>query len=287
MNSEYVQYRAVDFLSQILPRPFAYWIGLRVADVLYRRDARGRKAVMSNLRHILEYRGIQPSEETLERLARKTWQNFGKYMVDFFRFARMTKVQAERIVSIEHPEHITDAAAMDKGVLVATAHFGSWEMGGLVLGALGHTLNVVTLQMRDRRINDLFQSRREMRGFKVIQFGEAARGTIRALRRKEFVALLADRDYSQHRNLAEFFGRPARFPRGPAALCVKLGAPILPGFLLRQPDDTFLLRMHEPIVAEGKASLPSVQDQLCSILEKEIGEKPDQWYMFDEFWNGS
>ena len=284
MNSDYFHCRAADFLSKVLPRPFAYWFGLRVADICYYNDDRGRHAVMSNLRNILEFQGVHPSEETLERLARQTFRNFGKYVVDFFRFTRMTMVQVDRIVSIEHPEYIKQAADLGKGVLVVTAHFGSWEMGGIVLSALGYPLNVVALQQRDRRINELFQSHRVRRGLKVIPLGSAAIGTIKALKKGEFVALLADRDYSGHRDLVRFFGKMARFPRGPAMLCTRIGAVILPGFLLRLPDDTFLLRMHKPIHV-GTSSISEVQADLCRILEKEIGENPTQWYMFDEFWN--
>ena len=124
-----------------------------------------------------------------------------------------------------------------------------------------------------------------MRGLKVIPLGSAAIGTLKALKKGEFVALLADRDYSQHRDHFKFFGKQARFPRGPAMLCVRTGAVILPGFLLRLPDDTYLLRMYKPIRAVTD-STSDIQGQLCRILEKEIGANPTQWYMFDEFWDG-
>jgi len=286
MNSEYLLYRAGDLLSQFLPRPFAYWVGLRTADYFYRRDHRGRRAVMSNLQHILEFRGVHASGETLERMARQTFQNFGKYLVDFFRFTRMSKAQVDRMISIEHKEYISQCARGEHGVLAVTAHFGSWEMAAIVMTALGYSINVVVLEQSNRKINDLFQRRREMRGMKVIPLGRAARGTLEALRRREFVALLADRDYSHHRHLVDFFGRPARLPRGPATLCVKTGAVIMPAFLLRQPGDTFLLRVHKPLDAGGKVDVAGVQAQLCRILEEEIGENPTQWYMFEEFWNG-
>jgi lauroyl/myristoyl acyltransferase len=43
--------------------------------------------------------------------------------------------------------------------------------------------------------------------------------------------------------------------------------------------------MHKPIEAGGR-SIPEIQAMICRILEKEIGENPTQWYMFDEFWEG-
>jgi len=284
MDREYILYRTADFLSHVLPRRFAYWIGLRVADRFYRRDAYGRSAVISNLRHILEFKGVRPSEETLEKLARRTFQYFGKYLVDFFRFTRMSRAEVDRIVSIEHPEYIDQARALGRGGLAVSAHLGSSEIAGAVVVALGLPLNAVVLPESDQKINALFQSRREGRGLKVIPLGHAARGTLKALKNKEWAALLADRDYSARNDLVHFFGAPARLPRGPVALCVKTGAPILPTFLLRQDDDTFLLRFHSPIIPHGSSSFLDIQGQICKILEQEIGERPSQWFMFEEFW---
>jgi KDO2-lipid IV(A) lauroyltransferase len=284
MNKEYLQYRAADFLSQTVPRRFAYWIGLRVADAFYRRDERGRSAVMANLRQILSFRGLRPSEETLERLARQTFQHFGKYLVDFFRFTRISRRQISRIITWEHPEYLERTVAEKRGSLIVGAHLGNWETAGAVIGAMGYPVNAVVLPHPNKKTEALFQSRRQKRGFHLIPLGHAAQGILRALRRTEVVAMLADRDYGPHEDAAIFFGAQARLPRGAAVLSVKTGAPVLPAFLLRQPDDTFLFRFHEPIMPDGQLSIDDVQDRIRTILEREIAANPTQWFMFDHFW---
>ena len=77
MGTQYIELRAADFLSRLLPLRLSYWIGLRAADHLFRRDARGRRAVMENLRHILRFQGQDPSDVRLESLARCVFQHFG------------------------------------------------------------------------------------------------------------------------------------------------------------------------------------------------------------------
>jgi KDO2-lipid IV(A) lauroyltransferase len=285
MSADYLQYKAANFLSRVLPRRFAYWIGLRVADRFYSHDARGRSAVMANLRHIIEFGGRRPSRETLERLARKTFQHFGKYMVDFFRYARLPRSHLERTVSIQHIEHVDEVRRADRGAIVVSAHVGNWEIGGAVLASLGCPMNAVILPEKDRRTRALFQTRREERGMNVIPVDNPVRGILRALRRREFVALLADREYGARYDMFEFFGKPARFPVGPATLCLKAKVPMLAGFLLREADDTFLLRFYPPVYPERHLTVGDVQQQVCRILEREIGENPAQWFMFDEFWD--
>lgn len=284
MDKEYLQYRAADIISQMLPRRFAYWIGLRVADWFYRHDHDGRANVISNLRHIFEFKGFRPSSDSLERSARKTFQYFGKYVVDFFRFARLSKAAVERMISLQHPEHIDQAWRVGRGVLVISAHFGSWEIGGAALSGLGYPISGVTLMQQNQKTNALFTRRRERRGIKIIPFGSAVRGTLGALKNKEFVATLADRDYSRRDDTISFFGAPANLPRGPAKMCLTSGAPILPGFLLRNDDDSYLMRFHPPIFPRVGMRFQDVQQRIRDVLEQEIGANPGQWFMFEEFW---
>ena len=286
MDTEGYLYRAADFVSQVLPHRFAYWCGLRVADAFWHWDRRGREAVISNLRHIHAFRGLAVSEDVVEREARRTFHYFGKYLVDFFRFTRMSMHDVKRTVSTEHVERIEQAVGMGRGVLVVTAHLGNWEIGGAALAAMGYPVNGIFMPTRSKKTNALFQRRREARGLKVFPLGEAARESLKALRRKEFVGLLGDRDYSGGGARVPLFGVPTRLPSGPARLCLKTGAPILMGFLLRRDDDTFLMRIYPPITAEEYGSISEIQGAICDVLEQAIGEDPCQWFMFDEFWQG-
>ena len=82
-----------------------------------------------------------------------------------------------------------------------------------------------------------------------------------------------------------FFGKPAHLSSGPARIAVKTQAPLVPTFLLRQPDDTFLLRLYPPIVPEPWTTVAELQERIRDVLEQEIGRNPLQWFMFNDFWN--
>lgn len=281
---QYWLYRAAQLISCGLPRQLAYWVGLRIADGYFARCHRDRRAVMSNLRHIFEARGITPAEQALYGLARKTYQYFGKYLVDFFRFSALSPDWIRQMISLEHLDYLRQSADTGRGVLAVTAHFGNWELGGAVMASLGYCVNAVALPQRMEKINRLFQNQRTKRGMRVIQLGASPFGTARCLKRGELVALLADRDFSGRAEPIEFFGHPARMPSGPAWLAMKTHALVLPGFLLRQVDDSFLLRFHPPIDPDVEGSVEAVRQKICRGLEREIGENPYQWFIFDDFW---
>lgn len=284
-SSTYVWlYRLAAVCSRHLPRRFSYWLGLRIADLYFWRRATARQAVMSNLQRIFAARGITPATTALSGFARKTFQHFGKYLVDFFRFARLTESELRRFVNLENAEALREASARGKGVLVVTAHLGNWEVGGAVIAALGYPLNAVALPQPSKRLDRLFNEQRASRGIRVLPLGHAAFSIVRCLKRGEIVALLGDRNFNHQTERYEFFGAPALLPRGPAWLAAQTGAPLVPSFLLRQEDDTFLLRCHPPIYPEEAGSEAAIRAAWLAALEKEIAAAPWQWFIFDDFW---
>lgn len=291
MNSEqaakqYRLFRAADFVCKLLPLKFSYWISLRLGDMFYRRDARGRTAVKANLRRVLSFRGQCPSEPELDLLARRTFQAFGKYLVDFFSYSSARKADVHRLVDVQNGSCLDELRQLDRGGLLVTAHLGNWELGGAIVASRGHPVTAVVLEQPEKRLDKLFQSYRRKRGLKVIHLGSAARPVLEALRRKEFVALLADRDYTARSRMVEFFGEPARLPHGPAWLSHRLHVPMMPGFLLRKEKDRFDLRLHPLINASGDMDEDQIQARLCAVMEEEIGRSPTQWFMFEDVWCG-
>jgi len=282
--SGYLSYRLAACLSRCLPIRTAYWVGLRFAGLVYLRQRGERTAVMRNLERIFTHRDIVPAEQTLRGTARKVYQNFGKYLVDFFRFAELNPADVGRLVSIQHGAYFDEAAALGRGVIVLSAHMGNWEMGGAVLSALGHRVNMVVMPERMQRLERLLRSQREKRGVNVLPVGSSAFGILRCLKRGEVVAIMGDRALTGRAAPIDFFGKPAPIPLGPALLSVRSGAPVLPAFLLRQEDDTFLFRFHPPLLPGRDESPESLQRRICDVMEMEIGERPQQWFVFEEFW---
>jgi len=282
----YITFRIGAFLSRNLPASAAYWIGLRAADICYRIDNVGRTAVKSNLGRVYMGRGVVPSEQMIDGMARKTYQYYGKYLVDFFRCARLSAEDVRKRISIEHPEYLEQVKKLGRGVLLTTAHFGNWELGGAAITALGCDIHAVEMPQRHAKLNNLLHGQRAARGLKLLPAGSAI-SIMKCLKRGGMVAVLADRDFSPRNDRVPFFGLPARMPVGPAWLSHRTGAAILPSFLFRLEDDTFLLRFYPPILPEQEGSVQAIRRKMVSVLEREIGERPCQWFIFEDFWKTS
>ncbi len=284
---KYYAYRLGQILARYVPRALAYWIGLRISDLYYFFDYRSRKGVLANLRHVFSYEGQVFSEHELRVLARETFHNFGKHVVEFFRFHRLEDARIKRLVSIPQLETLAQLLSRGRGVILFTAHLGSWELAGNVLTAYGYKLSAVALYQPGQKLNALFQRQRMARGLRIIPMGGAARPCLAALRQNELVVLLADRDFTANRTMIEFFGKPARLPRGPARLAQVSGAPLIPAFMVRNPDDTFRFLLGDPIWAKGRdeAALTEMLNSVVHQLEWCIRQYPTQWFLFNDLWN--
>jgi KDO2-lipid IV(A) lauroyltransferase len=86
----------------------------------------------------------------------------------------------------------------------------------------------------------------------------------------------------------DFFGRKAFIPRGPAAIALKTGAPLMVMVTTREKGDRFLVRFEPPVSFEPgedmRENVKTMMRKYLRIFEKYIRRYPDQWYVFGEVW---
>ena len=281
---ELLIYRLGQFLALALPLKAGYAVAAFLAKLQYAFSRNDRLIVYGNLRAIFP----DKDEEEIARLAKEVFVNFAKYLVDFFRFEKIDKRFLSEKVKVVGRENLDEALKRGKGVIALSAHSGNYELGGAVISLLGYRLNVVALDHDNKLINDFFIGQRARTGVQVISLKAALRSCFEALDRCEVLALLGDRDFSNHGIVTDFFGKKTMIPKGPAAFSVKTGAPIVPGFLLRMPDDTFELRFDKPVSYRATGDRETDEKEvtgLCvKVIEDYIRRYPSQWYMFRRFW---
>ena len=279
-------YRGVAGVIRRLPLPVAYWLGLRICDLFYFLNRRGRAAVRENLRIVFAHQGIRPSRHLLDGCARKTFQYFGKYLADFIRYRKLTPAGVRENVSIQGLEQLEAIRASKRGALLLTAHCGNWELGGAFIASMGIPIHAVVRPVPSPALERIFHFFREQRGLKVIPLDKAGIGIAKALKRGEAVALVGDRDFTGNGHPHAFFGRETSLPRGAAWFARRLGVPIYLGFVTRAPDDTFILRLHPPIDPAQIPTEDAIQDRIVAVMEEAIARDPCQWFIFDPFWPG-
>ncbi|MDD5730962.1 MAG: lysophospholipid acyltransferase family protein [Candidatus Omnitrophica bacterium] len=287
----YILYKIGQFLALSLPLRLSYLLAVFVSDLRFLYAREDRETVKNNLKTIFP----EKSEKEINRILIQMFRNFAKYLVDFFRFSNLTKEYVSKNVRVENSHYVDEALARSKGVIFLTAHIGNWELGGAVISIIGYPLWVVALAHKDKKVNDFFNFQRETKGVKVIPFNNAVRKCLSVLKDNNCLALVGDRDFTKEGGIeVAFLNKTASIPKGPAAFALKTGAAIVPGFMLRNKDDSFTLRFEKPIIPKNGDSsllektnngeLEKLTKQIKVVLEDYIKKYPEQWYMFKQFW---
>ncbi|MCU0651261.1 MAG: lysophospholipid acyltransferase family protein [Candidatus Omnitrophica bacterium] len=277
----YLLYKIGYWVVMHLPLKFSYALAVFLSDLHYIFADKDRKYTFDNLKAIFP----DKTDREIRWIRIRMFRNFAKYLVDFFRFPIINEKYVNRYVTVKNKQYIDQAMVEKKGVIMLTAHLGNWELGGLVFGALGYPFWAVALPHKNKKINDFFNDRRESKGVHVIQFGKAARMCLNLLKENKMVALVGDKDYSNEAGVVvDFFGKKTYLPKGPAGFALKTGALILPGFMIRNPDDTYTLHMEKPIESTDGDTIETVTLKCAAVIERYIRQYPQQWYMFRKFW---
>jgi KDO2-lipid IV(A) lauroyltransferase len=280
----YILYRIGQFIALHLPLTIGYKIAVFCSDVHYIFADKDRRSVRENLKVIFP----EKSEREIRRIRIRMFRNFAKYLVDFFRFSKLDLEYIKRNIKIENIHYINESLSNGKGVITLSAHLGNWELGAVVIALLGYPFWAVALPHKYKKIDDFFNSQRQSKGVRVIPLGKAVKSCFNLLKENKIVALVGDRDFTEKGVVIDFFGKSTFFPEGPAAFSLKTGAIIVPGFMVRNEDDTFTLKMEKPLgympTYDKDRDLIRLIERYKIIIENYIRKYPDQWYMFRRFW---
>jgi KDO2-lipid IV(A) lauroyltransferase len=272
-------YRLSYFCAIHLPLKVAYGIAVFLSLLKYTISPRDRDAVIGNLRKILPV--TEQKDITLR--AKQVFIGFGKYLIEFFRFSLLNKENIKNFIKTEGLEHVEAALSRGKGVIILAVHVGNWELGGVFMALMGYPIVAVALPHRHPKVDAFFNHQRQKMGMGVIpSAGVGVRHIYDALKNNRIVALVGDRDFANGGKRMPFLGETKIIPRGPAVLALRTGAAIVPGFVLRQKDDTHILKFLPALRADG--SEDEIMARCVKTIEEVVRQYPQQWLMFREYW---
>ncbi len=284
----YRGFKAVQALVEWLPRPWAYALAVMAARFAWLFSPLARPRLEFNLR-------VARPDLELRELRRLSWLNFrnhAKAYADLMMLPR-ANVQAMRpLLQVRGWEHLEQARAMGKGVMVVSCHMGSYEIVSAIWSATLTPVSFFAEELEPRALFEWYRETRARLGISVLTLDLGGlRKVTEALQEQEMVITAIDRDIAGTGQIMPFFGRPARIPLGPAAIALRLGVPLLPAYVLRLPDDNYFVEAVPPLVArstgDARADEIRVTQDLLRTIEGFIREHPDQWHLPHQIWEGS
>ena len=277
---QYRAFRTMQHLVERLPRPLGYALAVMVARFAFLFARRARSALECNLRVVLP----EVADRKVRKIAWRNFRNHSKAYADLMRLPIARVEDLAGLLHVEGVEHLEAARTRGKGVMVISAHMGSWEVAAAIWSSTIAPVSLFAEELEPRELFDWYRRTRARLGISVLPATRSGlRKVLEALDANEMVVTAIDRDMLGTGLEVEFFGRPARIPEGPAAIALKRGTPLLPVCVLRNPDDTYQAIGSPPIFAEPtgdhQADVRRVTKKLVRHLEEIIRAHPKQWHM--------
>lgn len=241
-----------------------------------------RKRVQMSLEHVLGPRSA--AQEALDIAA--VFTNYAHCLTEAVLIGTNRGYEVKsRIINIEHYD---ECVAKNRGIIIATAHTGGWDIAGSMLRRdRQHKVVIVMARERDSGARRVQDEMRKKAGVDVVHIGDSpldALPLLKHLKENAVVAVQIDRSPPNMRaKETTLLGKPWRVPEGPIRLAAASGAPILPIFTRRLGFLEYEAVMFPPILMARRPT-PEEIDQAAQQLMDNLGSflrtNATQWFDF-------
>jgi Kdo2-lipid IVA lauroyltransferase/acyltransferase len=251
-----------------------------------------KQVILSNIDHVFGERLSKPQKV---HLAKAFYSHLVRSIKETIQLRFMSERELCSRVEVRGHERLLDVAAQNKGVLVLTGHFGSWEfapIGGIAsFKQFQGQFHFIRRTIGNKTLEKILFRRYYQAGLNVITKANALQHVTEALEKNHAVVFVLD----QHASLAnrdgiaaEFFGKKAGTYRSLATFARNTGVPVVPAASYRLPNGRHVLEFHEAIPWEDKpGNQAALYHNTCAYnraLEKIILAHPEQWWWLHRRW---
>ncbi|SHO48770.1 lysophospholipid acyltransferase family protein [Desulfopila aestuarii] len=258
--------------------------GARLGDIIYYCFPVRKNVTVTHLTSAFPEKS--PSE--ISYIARGAYRNLGMNTLEHLALPNLTRDALLDLVVFENLDVLKEAQARGKGTVLVGGHFGNWEYPSCALGAAGYRLGAVVAEISNKYLDKEINDHRRMTGLEVIPKGTATRGIVRLLRNNGIVGMLMDQNAGSRGVFVNYFGRLCSAPKGPASIALKMGAAMVFGASIRQPDGTIRV-VFEPVIIDYEAgatedNIRDITQRCTNRLEHYARLQPDQWFWMHRRW---
>ncbi len=267
----------------LLPRRGCVWLASLLGELYYWGDARTQAVALENLRVCF---GETLNEPARRRVARASFRNFGRAMLDLFWVKRLSPDNYTRYLKFEGVEAARALKEKHGGIIFAVIHQGSYEWLSLGTAYAGLPVWIVAMDFKNPALEAIFGEARSHSGHHIINRHQSMLRLMRAVRRNGGVGLLIDLALSMEHpgDVIEAFGMKMHVTFLHALLHQRTGVPIVPITNIPHPDGTCTVTLHPPLEFKPEATRQEVVQACWDFFEPLIRARPDLWLWSYRHW---
>ena len=277
------------WLLKLLPQRVVVRSSEILADLGFYLFHGFRKRSVKNLSLAL---GAGLDEKETAEVVRNSLRNFSRDVVEIGYAISLAPSELQQKIPIVGKEHLENALAKGKGVIVLSAHLGNFFLVGTRLALEGYPTHVLVNPPKNKHLREFFARIRLKVGQRTIHTQprqKASRELLQVLRQNELAVVIADEYRSGRGVYVPFFGRTVLARRGPATLALRTHAALIPVHLIREPEGQLRLilepEIRPPRSGNIRADTAECTLQMTQWVERVVRSYPDQWNWMTVHWH--
>lgn len=218
----------------------------------------------------------------VRRLMRAVPNNVGRTLIEVYSGGQFKAHVAKTPIHGAGLEAILAARARGQGVILASGHFGNYDVPRAVLSAQGHAVGALYQPFSNARFDAHYRKTITEIGAPIFPRGRRGLADmVKHLREGGLLGVLHDQRMG-HGVPLTYFNRAAKTALSAAELALRYDCLLVPVYGLRRPDGiNFDLIIEEPIAH----STPEIMSQaLNDSLERMARAHMDQWFWIHRRW---
>ena len=230
---------------------------------------------------------LQVDETQAQQIAKQSVYRFGSMLLEVLYFPKIKQENLTEFVTFKNKEVLEQALAEGKGVILATAHYGNWELMAHALGLMGFPLLSVARRQNNAAMDRFINEYRSLAGG-LVTYKSGVLEMVRYLSEGFCIGLLMDQDAGSDGIMVDFLRKSSSTPKGPAALARLKEAPIVPLLIYQERPGKHEIycypTMHVQKTADREQDIRQMTEELVEVLQGAVQARPAEWFWLHNRW---
>jgi Kdo2-lipid IVA lauroyltransferase/acyltransferase len=270
-------------LIPLCSRRTCYRIAQAAGALLSFVDRHRYEVALSNLEVAF---GDRFSLEERRKIARESFQQFARTMVDLLWSPRLTQENFSRYIEWENFEETARDTGAERSVMIACYHYSNFEWLSLACGFLDLKGTIISQEFKNSLLDPIFKRLREQSGHELVPRERGIMRLYKVLRRKGRTAVLVDLTVppTQGAVAIECLGLKTSVTSAHAWLQERTGVPIIPAHCEPLPDGRYRLIFHPTIGHTAELTHQQIAQACWNSFEPYVQKKPAPWLWMYKHW---
>ncbi len=231
----------------------------------------------------LHFFSSQLTEKRKIEIIENMWSNYGKTFVEYMFLKKFQKDNLH--IEVENKEILKIISIEKRPVIFISGHFANFELMSMEI-----TKNQVDLATIYRPLNNFFLNpfmeylrKKYVCNFQIKKGLLGVKESINFIKKGHSIALMVDQRLGEG-DRVDFFKKKAHTTSLPAQLSLKYNLDIVPVYIKRNLNDTFKIKICNPIDTSKYKGKFELTLAINKIIEDMISKNPDQWIWTHDRW---